>query len=102
MVLGDCHFPRGTRAPRRGCHLPLGLEHPIAVGLGTGGQGQGITTGHSPVPALRRTIWSFWQSSMKPSMRLANSTTYWMALEMCSEHCCHMASQLCGVSRDGP
>lgn len=46
-------------------------------------------------PDLRRRIWSFWQSSMKPSMRLANSTTYWMALEICSEHCCHMASQLC-------
>lgn len=52
------------------------------------------------LPALRRMIWSFWQSSMKPSMRLANSTTYWMALEICSEHCCHMASQLCGHSGD--
>ena len=97
VVLGDCHFPRGTRAPRRGCHLPLGLEHPIAVGLGTGGQGQGITTGHSPVPALRRTIWSFWQSSMKPRSRLANSTTRWMASVSRQAQRCHISSGGCST-----
>lgn len=30
-------------------------------------------------PDLRRRIWSFWQSSMKPVIRFANSTTYWIA-----------------------
>lgn len=29
---------------------------------------------------------------MKPAMRLANSTTYWMALVMWCAHCCHIHS----------
>jgi len=39
---------------------------------------QFIASGIYP-PDLRRRIWSFWQSSMKPVMRFANSTTYWIA-----------------------
>lgn len=33
---------------------------------------------------------------MKPAMRLANSTTYWMALVMWCAHCCHIHSADCG------
>lgn len=37
---------------------------------------------------------------MKPSMRLANSTTYWMASVIFSAHSCHMTSRGCrGRSR---
>lgn len=32
---------------------------------------------------------------MKPAMRLANSTTYWMALVMWCAHCCHIHSADC-------
>lgn len=45
------------------------------------------------VPAFSSTIWSFWHSSMKPSMRLANSTTYWMASVILIAHSCHMTSR---------
>lgn len=44
------------------------------------------------LPDLRRRIWSFWQSSMKPVMRFANSTTYWIAWVIWMAHCCHRAS----------
>lgn len=37
-------------------------------------------------------IWSFWQRSMNPVRRLANSTTYLMALVMWMAHCCHINS----------
>lgn len=52
-----------------------------------------------PVPALRRTIWSFWQRSMKPCRRLANSTTYWMASVMRPAQRCHISSIDCGTGR---
>lgn len=54
-----------------------------------------ISTPHvSPpgLPDLRSRIWSFWQSSMKPVIRFANSTTYWMAWVIWMAHCCHSAS----------
>jgi len=53
---------------------------------------QGVLIGVMHWPALRRIIWSFWQRSMKPEMRLANSTTYWIALVMWIAHCCHITS----------
>lgn len=51
-----------------------------------------VDTGVMLWPALRRIIWSFWHRSMNPEMRLANSTTYWMALVMWMAHCCHITS----------
>ncbi len=49
----------------------------------------------SPVnsPDLSRRIWSFWHSSMNPEMRLANSTTYWIAWVIWMAHCCHSTSR---------
>lgn len=52
-------------------------------------------------PDLRRRIWSFWQSSMKPVMRFANSTTYWIAWVIWMAHCCHRASLVCRESTQG-
>lgn len=52
-------------------------------------------------PDLRRRIWSFWQSSMKPVMRLANSTTYWIAWVIWMAHCCHRASLVFQKHTDG-
>lgn len=46
-------------------------------------------------PDLSRRIWSFWHSSMNPEMRLANSTTYWMAWVIWMAHCCHSTSRGC-------
>lgn len=47
------------------------------------------------VPALSSTIWSFWHSSMKPPIRLANSTTYWMASVMRQAQRSHISSMDC-------
>lgn len=49
----------------------------------------------SPVdlPDLSRRIWSFWHSSINPEMRLANSTTYWIAWVIWMAHCCHSTSR---------
>lgn len=46
-------------------------------------------------PAFSSTIWSFWQRSMKPSIRLANSTTYWMASVIFTAQSCHITSRGC-------
>lgn len=48
------------------------------------------------IPALRSTIWSFWHSSINPSMRLANSTTYCIASVILMAHNCHITSRCCG------
>jgi len=47
------------------------------------------------IPALRSTIWSFWHSSINPSMRLANSTTYCIASVILMAHNCHITSRCC-------
>lgn len=44
-------------------------------------------------PDLSSRIWSFWHSSMNPEMRLANSTTYWIAWVIWMAHCCHNTSR---------
>lgn len=44
-------------------------------------------------PDFSRRIWSFWHSSMNPEMRLANSTTYWIAWVIWMAHCCHSTSR---------
>lgn len=49
-------------------------------------------TGQSGLPDFRSKIWSFWHNSMKPVIRFANSTTYWMAWVIWMAHCCHRAS----------
>lgn len=50
-------------------------------------------------PDLSRRIWSFWHSSMNPEMRLANSTTYWIAWVIWMAHCCHSTSRGCDRKR---
>lgn len=47
------------------------------------------------IPAFRSTIWSFWHSSIKPSMRLANSTTYCIASVIFTAQSCHITSLCC-------
>lgn len=63
-------------------------------------QNQSQASGIYP-PDLRRRIWSFWQSSMKPVMRFANSTTYWIAWVIWMAHCCHRASLVFRENRHG-
>lgn len=92
--------PRTVSLPVCGCHPSphwFLLMTSQIFNLTGGGVFQSVRTPppRSRSPAFSSTIWSFWQRSMKPSMRLANSTTYWMASVIFTAQSCHMASRGC-------
>lgn len=88
-----CRLHHVLRHLRGALPCPLGSVPPNHLVKDVSGLSEEQVLSGARSPDLSRRIWSFWHSSMKPEMRLANSTTYWMAWVIWMAHCCHSTSR---------